>query len=570
MTKMNLFVALSVSLLSCFSLKSQTLKAGDIAVIGFNADSLDNLAIVTFAPIPANTILYIRDDEWNGTAFNTGEGILSWNSGSNPITVGTVILWNNLADSATRAANIGTFTKISTTSFDLATTTGDAVFIYTGTSHTTPTSFLAAAMNNTVETVGTKLDGTGLIENETALVLPTSVDIGAYKGARTGFTKDGFLNEISRTTNWDTQDATGNQSTDGISPDIPFATTPFVISATDNVPPSVFSVTLENPTTFKIGFTEKITQVTAENKANYVLTPSLPIQSVVYNAVSKTAILTTNPVSSGIKYKLTANGFIDLAGNIQTTAKVFDSFIFNSYAGTDLIISEIMYNLGGDTLEFVEIYNRGTTPIPIGGMKLVGLTGTLPEYPLAAKEAVVLASDSAKFRNFYGVKAIYDWESGVLSNSGQNVGLKNSLEAVVDSVLYDDASPWDSLPDGRGASLEIIDPDKDNGVATNWRGSKTPLNKKLGTLNVFCSPNKLGVALSLKTIPKEMDFTIFPNPSANELYFNRDISGILIDNMGRVVLKFEKQTRLDIQRFPNGLYIVKTKEGVEKKVIIQK
>ena len=550
------------------------LTTGDLSFIGFDADSTDYLAIVNFREIPANTVVYIRDDEWNGTAFTIGEGTLSWTSGATAIAPGTIILLNALADTAKLSANIGTLKKLSTTNFDIS-GSGEGVFLYLGTDGNTPTTFLAAIMNAPVAVAVTTLAGTGLIENVTAINLtPAGADIGAYKGNRIGLTKEDFLVEIAKMTNWNLQDAAGNQSTDGTAPDIPFSTTPFTVSFIDNSPPSVTAATVESQTTFKVVFSEKITKASAENIANYVFTPTLTIASVAYDTANKTATLTTNAMTSGTKYKLTAKGFVDLAGNIQTVANVTDDLIFNTYAGTGIVISEIMYNVGvTDSLEYVEIYNKSTSAIAIGGMKLYGLIGTLPEYSLAPKEAVVMASDSFRFNRFFNVKAIYDWESGFLNNNGGTIGLRNSLGAIVDSVLYDDKTPWDSLPDGYGPSLEIIDPAKDNNVATNWRASTTAVGKKAaavgGTLvDVFGSPGKGNISSGVKNVPFEPDFTIYPNPSNGDVNFSREVSGFVSDYIGRVVFKFDKQTRLNLRHLDSGIYFIKT-QGLEKKILIQ-
>jgi len=48
---------------------------GDISFIGFNADTDDDFAIVVLNDLPANTTIYFRDGEWNGTgpAFSSSD-----------------------------------------------------------------------------------------------------------------------------------------------------------------------------------------------------------------------------------------------------------------------------------------------------------------------------------------------------------------------------------------------------------------------------------------------------------------------------------------------------------------
>ena len=569
---LNYFIALIFSF-TTYNVHAQ-LTPGDLFVVGFNADSSDFLALVNFVEIPANTTVYIRDDEWNGTAFTAGEGTLSWNSGAAAIAPGTVILLNSLTDTLKFNTSIGTIKKESTTGFDIS-GSGEGVFLYIGTDRNTPKTFLCAVMNGPIAVSGTTLTGTSLIENVTALLLTSGTDIGVYKGNRMGLTKEVFLMEINKMTNWNLQDGSGNQSNDGLAPELPFPTTPFVISFVDNTPPSVLAASVESQTTVKVIFSEKITKATAENKNNYVFTPTLTIATAVYDSVTKAVTLSTGSMLSGTNYKLTATGFTDNSGNTQTQASIVSNLIFNTYEGNDIVISEIMYNVGvADSLEYFEIYNKSTSAIAIGGIRLFGLTGILPEYLLAPKEAVVIASDSLRFNRFFGVNALYDWEAGFLNNNGGTLGLRNSLGTNIDSVLYSDRAPWDSLPDGRGPSLEIIDPLKDNNVATNWRASVTATGKKAAAtdgimVDVFGSPGKVALPSGVKNIPTEVDFIIYPNPSNGEINFSKEVSGVVVDYIGRVIIKFDKLNKLNLRQLDNGMYVIKT-VGLEKKIIIQK
>jgi Lamin Tail Domain len=567
--KINLLI---LGVLFSFAAKAQ-LTTGDIAFTGFNADSTDHLAFVTFVEIPANTVIYLQDNEWTGAAFNTGEGSSKWTSGPTAIPSGTIVLLNQLADSVKRSANFGALSG----GVVAIGATNEGVYAFTGTDATTPTKFLTAIFNGLVINAGTgsTLTGTNLEEGATAIILTAGVDIAAYKGTRASSTKEGFLSELGKiATNWDSQDGGGDQSSDGIMPDIPFSTQAFVVSNVDNLPPSVSSALFENATTIKVTFGERVTKATAENKANYAFAPAMTVASVAYDSASKKATLTLTGFQSGTKYKLTSNGFTDLSGNTQTVAVVTDNLIFNTYTGSDIVITEIMYNLGGaDSLEFIEIYNKSNANIAIGGMQLSGVVGTLPELSIGAKKAVVLASDSFRFSKFYGVTAVYDWLSGSLDNSGESIAIQNSLGGIVDSLTYDDVEPWYPTTDGKGYSIEIINANNDNAVATNWRASVKSLNKTVSTTDttkVFCSPGVVDFSSPVSNVISEATFDIFPNPAGGEIvYFTKEISGMVMDLSGKIVARFDNKSNLNVRTFPNGLYILKT-VGWEKKFVIQR
>ena len=516
-TKLFFFFCSFLFTFSSFSAQSQTIGTGDLACVGFNADGNDDLSFVALAAIPAGSVVYFRDDEWDGAAFNTGESAWSWNSGAAVISAGAIIAFSNFG-TPTATANLGTLTAAIPTNFGIA-AGGDAVFVYQGADVNTPTRFITVVTNGAASTSFTSLAGTGLTEGTTALVLtPVGLDIAAYRGAKTGLDKSGYIAAINNMSNWDNQDGTGDQHNDGITPDVPFSLTPFTFgTAGDVTPPSVLSAVLESATTFKLTYSESVTRLSAQKIVNHTFTPTATISSIVYDSTAKTAILTVGALTVGRKYRLSVNNLVDLSANTQTTPSVFDGLYVNNYAGSDLVISEIMYNpaTNGDTLEFLELYNNSNTAIPIGGLRFTeGLLGSFPEHTLAGKTAVSMALDTAAFRRFYGVAAIGQWATGqALGNGGEKLTITNTLGGIVDSLTYDDAAPWVLEPDGTGPSLEIINPSTDNALASNWRASKTATGKSLGTTAIFASPNVLPVAAVLPEVNFELRAATFSEPN---------------------------------------------------------
>ena len=105
-----------------------------------------------------------------------------------------------------------------------------------------------------------------------------------------------------------------------------------------------------------------------------------------------------------------------------------------------------MYNIGtgGDSLEFIEIYNKSAANVPLGGLKFSdGVTGTLPELTLGPQKFFYAAADSGAFKRFYGVTPNMKWAVGQnLNNAGETVKLSNSLDLPIDSVAYLAVAPW--------------------------------------------------------------------------------------------------------------------------------
>ncbi len=142
---------------------------------------------------------------------------------------------------------------------------------------------------------------------------------------------------------------------------------------------------------------------------------------------------------------------------------------------SDIIINEIMYNpadtnTGG---EFVELYNRGSEAVEVGGWWLEDSTQvmfTLPEdTSIAAGGYLVFYGEEAGI-DFYGLDTAISYGPyvGGLSGSGERIALKKADGTIIDELTYDDSLPWPTEADGFGPSLELISPALDNGLGGSW------------------------------------------------------------------------------------------------------
>ena len=271
---------------------------GSIAFVGFNADGSDNLAFVALEMLPAGTIIFFQDNEWSGSAFNTGESAWSWTNPTD-VAAGTVIRIDNIGSALATdiAANIGTATFVDTTNRGVS--SGDEIlYAFVGTNATTPTAFLTAFASNSL-TSGASLDGTGLTAGVNAMSfgIASGADIAAFNGARNDQPSfAGYAAVINNATNWVFQDASGDQSVDAVTPDMPFSTTAFSLAATETQVVGfavgstsvsaaegdtgsvtlTFTVTRTGGTTGAVSFAGQITSTEAD-AADFAGSPTLPI-----------------------------------------------------------------------------------------------------------------------------------------------------------------------------------------------------------------------------------------------------------------------------------------------------
>jgi hypothetical protein len=485
MNKIYIFIFTVLASLSI----AQSLTSKDIMFVGFNADGNDNLAFVALSDIAANTTIYFRDDEWSGSAFvDSAEGKIVWNSGALSIAKGKIVVLNELSTSP--ITNIGLIQKIG--SFNIA-GSNDGIFLYTGTNYNTPTLFITAIGNGTVSSCFGSLIGTGLVANIDAFNFVNTIDIGNYNGPRIGSNKSTYQSFLVDQANWISQDGSGSQHTDGIQPDVPFDTTEFTFSNIDTIAPVLLTGKFVSSNKLSLVFSEPINDTTAKFLSNYSFLPALAIDSVFVSGNSVNLFLDT--IIVGKKYSCKLKNIADTnlpLGNAIDSISINDLY-WNDYSGSDLVITEIMYNIGtgGDSLEFIEVYNKGSQKIPLGGLQLGNiLGGTLEEMLIDTAQAIAIAADSTKARQFYKTKFTQQWKNGLLGNGGSSIIISNSLGIVIDTVNYDDALPWPLSPDGTGPSLSLINPTKDNNLGVNWKSSTDSVKKVFGTNPILASPNK--------------------------------------------------------------------------------
>lgn len=202
-----------ILLASAWQVQAQSLTAGDIAIIGVGVDN-EEVLMVALANIPAGQSLFITDDEWAGSAFNSGEGFYEWVTPA--ISEGDVFVWTTSGVTGVTGASQGTVTQRAG-SFALG-NSGDGVYIYqTSTNvYNSGTYTVIGFAGEDAGDAGT-LTGTGLTLGTNAVYF--AGDNGVYNGTRTGNDKAGFLALIYDAANW---------STSGTA--IAFTTTDFTLS----------------------------------------------------------------------------------------------------------------------------------------------------------------------------------------------------------------------------------------------------------------------------------------------------------------------------------------------------
>jgi len=246
----------------------------------------------------------------------------------------------------------------------------------------------------------------------------------------------------------------------------------------------------------------------------------------------------------------------------------------------NIVINEFNYNSAPDfpVEDWVEFYNTEDSDIDLSNWTLkdekednifVFPVGTKIE----AKGYLVLVRNEVAFKTYFpkvnNIISAFDFGLG---NNGDQLRLFNNLGVLIDSLEYDDKSPWEEMPDGNGPSLELINPYRDNTLAENWSFS-----------DEYGSPGKKNHSYKgVKEVSIRDYIEVYPNPSSE--YFSLrleikdsneyrvsiyDFSGFEVLSLGELKYGINKLYISSIDK--PGLYFVnlyKSNELLESKKIV--
>jgi hypothetical protein len=184
---------------------------------------------------------------------------------------------------------------------------------------------------------------------------------------------------------------------------------------------------------------------------------------------------------------------------------------------------------------------------------------------------VLVENDSAFTARFPNVKNFIGEMGFALNGAGENVKLVNEEGQIVDSLTYDDQVPWPVDADGSGATLELLDPTRDNALGENWKasvgrgspGRKNSVMTAVGEKKNEIIPDTYGLS---QNYPNPF------NPRTNiefQIPDHRFVTLAVFDMLGRQVRMLVSEYRnagihvinFDADNLPSGVYFYKLTAG---------
>jgi len=237
-----------------------------------------------------------------------------------------------------------------------------------------------------------------------------------------------------------------------------------------------------------------------------------------------------------IFYEIDINDTVKLLSSTSNpiASKICDEYSIIEIFTPDIIINEINYNSEDDYNpdDWVEFYNPQEFEVDISDWYFKDEDDShifiFPEGTiLESHEYIVLCRDLTSFRTLFPNVDNYSgsFDFG-LNGSGELIRLYDISGSIIDSVMYDDNSPWPDAPDGEGPTLELIQLNLDNSLAESWAASL-----EHGTPG---SPNSTTSLADESNITTTKDFILhsnYPNPFNPKTTISYSLSMIATVNL---------------------------------------
>ena len=250
----------------------------------------------------------------------------------------------------------------------------------------------------------------------------------------------------------------------------------------DTEPPALLSTTLRGDSVVALSFSEPLAAATAEYLGNYAIFPSVALSEAGAEAgAPQTVVLTlAERLLPGMVYALRIEGLTDAAGNEMD--EVWTNLRYEPPVRPirhELILTELYadpspsFGLPGH--EFVELYNRGARPLPLGGLRILDGAGTesvLPDDTLAPGGFLLLCgvAGAAELSAYGPTRGLSVFPS--LNDDGDTLRLLGPDGEVLDAVGYDRNTYGDPAKAAGGWTLARRDYDRPCLLRGAWAASK--------------------------------------------------------------------------------------------------
>ena len=215
-------------------------------------------------------------------------------------------------------------------------------------------------------------------------------------------------------------------------------------------------------------------------KISTIVPDSLPWTGVYFDGVPVTITAIPNP---GFQFSFWQS--ISMVPNPNTNPSItlnidsndaFTAYFFGAADTPRVTISEINYNSNPNVSagDWIELHNYGTVDIDLSGWTIKDSNDansyTIPDSTvISAGGYLVVVSNILNFSTVYpGITNYIGAFNFGLSSSTEMIRLFDENGDLYLGMSFDGASPWPTLANGAGHTLELLDPYNNLSSSTNW------------------------------------------------------------------------------------------------------
>lgn len=212
---------------------------------------------------------------------------------------------------------------------------------------------------------------------------------------------------------------------------------------------------------------------------DFSIEPQIGIpDSVVFITPYSCRLFFSTPFAQQQVYNLSVSSAFTNCASQSISGSLSFGFTFYTPVQNDVIITEIMADespsQGLPLFEYVEVYNRTSLPLQLGGwtFSTEAVTVSLPTYQLGPGSFVVLGRSEAESSFSGPFLAVSGFPS--LTNDGGTLVLRNAENKWIHSVSYSDDWIRETFKREGGWSMEMRDRNNPCAGISNWAASIHP------------------------------------------------------------------------------------------------
>ncbi|MFB6455793.1 hypothetical protein ACE38W_11015 [Chitinophaga sp. Hz27] len=253
--------------------------------------------------------------------------------------------------------------------------------------------------------------------------------------------------------------------------------------------PVLYYIAAADSSHIQLYFSQTLDSMAAASPERYLIEqPALglarPLKVEIQAPLFNAALLTCNPpLKPGLEYNITVNGLDNCLGLRGT--KVVQSFqLPDPIKPGQIFFSEILFDPGGSTPGFIEIYNNGTHAVNLQSLKIQNIRGDgrtdIPKLLstngrlLMPGRCIAFTADALQLCNRYNCKepgAIQELNMPLTYVGGGGLRLLTADSTMLEEIWYNGDWQFSLFSNSKGISLERISFERPAANADNWQSS---------------------------------------------------------------------------------------------------